>query len=135
MDVQCNTVARYLNHCCNGNTTMPSLCTVQLHVTVNNIKILNSTHKKIYGEFVSPATFGPNLTKSEFPRRIFLEVPSIKFHGNPSNESRADTCVQTDRQTDRYADVNKCFFCDYANARNKEISVIVIWNAGSTGVI
>jgi len=81
----------------------------------------------------SPVTFGPNLTKSEVPQRIFLEAPNIKFHGNPSNESRADTCGQTDRQTDMPKLISA--FCDYANARNKKISVLVIWKAGSTVAI
>jgi len=82
---------------------------------------------------MSPVTFGPNLTKSELPQRIFLEAPNIKFHGNTSNESCADTCGQTDRQTDMPKLISA--FCDYANARNKEISVLVIWKAGSTGVM
>ena len=37
-----NTVAHTRKHSCNGNTTMPSLC-IQLHVTVNNIKIMFCT--------------------------------------------------------------------------------------------
>ena len=38
---------------------------------------------------------------------------------------------------DRQRDIPKLIsaFCDYANARNKETSVLVIWKAGSTGVI
>jgi hypothetical protein len=29
-------VARSHNHYCSGNTTMPSVCTVELHATVSN---------------------------------------------------------------------------------------------------
>jgi len=54
-------------------------CIVQLHATVNDIKTLN-VEQKNYGEFVSPVTFGPNLTKPEVTQRIFLEVSNIKFH-------------------------------------------------------
>jgi len=32
---QDNTSAHSCTHCCSGNTTMCSLCTVELHVTVN----------------------------------------------------------------------------------------------------
>ena len=44
--------------------------------------------------------------------------PSMKFHGNPSSESRADTCWQTGKlQTDGWADITKVTgaFDDYAN--------------------
>jgi hypothetical protein len=33
-----------------------SLCIVELHVTVKNIKILSVAEKYSYGEFMSPAT-------------------------------------------------------------------------------
>ena len=42
----------------------------------------------------------------------------MKFHGNPSSGSRADTCRQTDRQRDTTK--LKCDFRDYANAREVE---------------
>ena len=29
-------------------------------------------------------------------RQIFIKVPNIKFHGNPSSGSHADICGQTD---------------------------------------
>ena len=35
------------------------------------------------------------------PRQIFIGVPSIKFHGNPSSGRSADTCGQTDGWTDK----------------------------------
>jgi len=36
--------------------------------------------------------------------QIFIEVPNIKFHGNPSGGSRADKCGQTDRKKDGWTD-------------------------------
>jgi len=33
-------------------------------------------------------------------RKIFIEVPSIKFHAQPSSGSLAYTCGETDSQTD-----------------------------------
>jgi len=33
---------------------MLSVCTVELYVTVNNIKIVNVAQKYFYGEFMSP---------------------------------------------------------------------------------
>jgi len=43
-----------------------------------------------------PGLFFSILTKNGVPRHIFIEVPNIKFHGNPYCGSRADTCEQTD---------------------------------------
>ena len=40
--------------------------------------------------------FCPILTESVFSRHILIEVPSIKFHGNPSGGIRADTRGHTD---------------------------------------
>jgi hypothetical protein len=38
MYVQGSLVARSRNHCCNGNTTMRSVCFVEQQLTINNIK-------------------------------------------------------------------------------------------------
>jgi hypothetical protein len=48
----------------------------------------------------------------------FLEVSNIKFHGNPSSASRADISGQTDRRTERLADMTNVIgsLYDYANA-------------------
>jgi hypothetical protein len=35
---------------------MRFVCTVELHVTVNNIKILDVPQQYFYGKFISPAT-------------------------------------------------------------------------------
>ena len=34
--------------------------------------------------------FCPILSKFGFSKQVFVEVPNIKFHGNPSNVYRAD---------------------------------------------
>ena len=79
--------------------------TMELQVTVNNIQILSVAQECFYSEFWSPVptkrilTFMYsarcvclNLTKPEVSRRISMQVPNVKFHGNSSSGSRADTC-------------------------------------------
>ena len=48
------TVALSSSHCCNGKATMRFVCTVELHVTANNTKILDVPQQFFYGEFMSP---------------------------------------------------------------------------------
>ena len=40
------------------------------------------------------------LTKFGISQQIFIKAPNIKFHGKPSNGSRANTCGQTDGKVD-----------------------------------
>jgi hypothetical protein len=40
--------------------------------------------------YLTPRYFYPILTKSEVSLQIFIKVPNIKFHGNPSGGSSAD---------------------------------------------
>ena len=40
------------------------------------------------------------------PRQIFIEVPSVKFHGNPTSGNRDDTWP-TDGQTEGWATFRK----------------------------
>jgi len=47
-----------------------------------------------------PESFRPILSKNGFSKQIFVQVTSIKLNGNSSIGSRADTCGQTDGQTD-----------------------------------
>ena len=49
------TVALSSNHCYNGKATTRFVCTVGLHVTVNNTKIMDVPQQYFYGEFMSPA--------------------------------------------------------------------------------
>lgn len=49
-------MARSRNRHCSGSATMLSVHNVELHVTVNDIKILSVAQKYFYGEFMSPAT-------------------------------------------------------------------------------
>jgi len=46
-------VARSRNHCYNGNITMCFVCIVELHDTVNGIKILNASQKCFCGKSVT----------------------------------------------------------------------------------
>jgi len=50
------TVALSSNHCCNGKATMCSVGIVELHVIVNDIKIMDVPQQYFHGEFLSPAT-------------------------------------------------------------------------------
>jgi hypothetical protein len=50
MCVQRNVVARSRNHCCNRNTAMRSVCFVELHITVNNMKYWG-LHKNVLWRF------------------------------------------------------------------------------------
>jgi hypothetical protein len=76
------------------------LCIVELHVTVNNIKncFTEMLLSRIYvaGNNIICLGFAvylySNLTKFGVSWQIFIQVPSMKFHGNPSSGSRADTC-------------------------------------------
>ena len=36
--IKCNIVAHSHNHCCSGNTTMPSVCVLGVQIIVNYIK-------------------------------------------------------------------------------------------------
>jgi hypothetical protein len=65
----------------------------------------------IDGEFISPAVPSSSFKVSDifvrinqitiFPDRFFLQVPNIKFYGNPSSGSRADTWrIYAEWQTD-----------------------------------
>jgi len=89
------------------------VCIVELHVAVNNIKILSVAQKWFYDEFMSPATMKrtqffmcftrhvcPILTKSGLCQRIFIKVPNIRFHGNPVWVE----LIHADRWTDRQKD-------------------------------
>jgi hypothetical protein len=49
-------VTRSRNPSCSGNATVPSLCLSELHVTVNNAKILIVGQQCFYVEFISPST-------------------------------------------------------------------------------
>jgi len=40
------------------------------------------------------------LTKFGIWRRIFIEVPYIKFHLNPASGGRSETCARTEGKTD-----------------------------------
>ena len=102
---------------------MFSLCIVGLHVTVNNIKILSVTQKpllwRIYvagnnktylGRHVKYPILLIDFEKIWVSRQIFIKVPIVKFHENPSRRSRADICGETDRHNEAH-----WRFSDYAN--------------------
>jgi hypothetical protein len=52
------------------------------------------------------------LTKFVASGQIFMDVPYIKFRGNPSSGTRADTCGQTDGHNEGATGA----FCEYVNA-------------------
>jgi hypothetical protein len=49
-------------------------------------------------------TFFSILTKLELSCNISIKFLNIKFHGEPSSENLADTCVQMNRRTDGQMD-------------------------------
>jgi hypothetical protein len=98
---------------------MPSLCTVEPQVIVNNIQIFSATQKWLYGTFMSSADnrtyFSPHVKCPVFflsysnqiwsLPQIFIKVYSAKFHGNPSSGSCADTRGRTDKRTETWTDM------------------------------
>jgi len=66
----------------------------------------------------------PILLKLEFSRHIFEKYSNIRFHENPSSESRAVPCGQTDGRTD----VTKLIaaFLNFVNAPKKGFSSPVL---------
>jgi hypothetical protein len=65
--------------------------------------------------------FCPTFTKFGVSQQIFLKVPSIKLHENPSSGSRVDADGHTDR-ADRRTDMKKLIgvFRQHAKAPEKE---------------
>ena len=102
---------------------MLSLCIVVLHVTVNNIKILSVTQKPLLWRIYVAGNNETYLDRHvKYPillfdfeniwvsPKIYIKVPNIKFHENPSRRSRTNTYGQTDGMTNL-----KGAFHDYAN--------------------
>ena len=58
--------------------------------------MLLATLKLYLGVRVKCLVFCPIVSKSGVSGQLFIEVPSIKFHGNPSSGSSANTCGQMD---------------------------------------
>ena len=79
------------------------LCIVERRVTANNTEAFNVTQQCSYGEFMSPTTIKFTYLRvkcpiflSDFTQIRMYEDHVIKFHGNPSSWSRADTHKRTD---------------------------------------
>jgi len=49
------------------------------------------------------------LTRFGFSRQIFIKISNVNFDEKSSNESRADTCRETDGRTDRPYEANRPF--------------------------
>jgi hypothetical protein len=120
-DAQCttNTVGGLLDHCCHGKSTKRSPCTVDLHVTVNNVQRLNASVGSLCIVFdlqnipyccqqnnvrssscKVPDIFVRFWRNKEFSDR-FSWKPPIEFTGNPSGGCLADTNGQWDAQKDK----------------------------------
>ena len=71
---------------------------------VNVIKVLRSSLN------LSPVFFFcAILIKFGFYRQIFIKISNVNFDEKSSNESRADTCRETDGRTDRPDEANRPF--------------------------
>jgi hypothetical protein len=59
--------------------------------------------------------------KFDFSGQIFEKVSNIKFHQNPSSESRVVQCGQTERRTNRQTDMRKLIvaFRNFSNSPKK----------------
>jgi hypothetical protein len=82
---------------CHGNERMGSPWTV---VEMRNILCCCEKYKLTEVFISKPRQFCATLTKCVVPVTIFLKIPSIKVHANPSGGSRTDTSTQTDRLTE-----------------------------------
>lgn len=51
--------------------------------------------------------FYPIITKFEISQQIFIKAPTLKFHENPSTNSRANTCRKKDGGTDGHDEANR----------------------------
>jgi hypothetical protein len=102
-------------HRCKRKSTTRTVCTAELHATVNNKTTFSVEQQFFYGEFISPSStkrtlafmyselhFCPILRKFGVSRQIFIKIPNVKCHKNPSSGSRADT----DGHTDGYDEAN-----------------------------
>ena len=98
------------------------VCTVELHVTAKNIKILNFSRQYFYGQFRSPAAnkhtyvftqstryFLLILIKFGFSRQIFMNVFNAKFRQNPSSGIRDDIGGQAEWWLDEHGETNRSF--------------------------
>ena len=103
-------------------TQLCLLCVMLNWTSLSATAMLSAAQNCFYGECVSLATtkrtwvfmqsvryFCPNFTKFGVSQQIFVKVPSIKLHENPSSGSRVDICGRTYRQTDGYEEVNRRF--------------------------
>jgi hypothetical protein len=77
-----NIVSRSRNHCRRGNAAMRFSCTAEVHVTCQRYN-----NAECCPVSPPPPRF---VTRFGFSREIFIEVPSIKFRGNPSSGKRID---------------------------------------------
>ena len=73
------------------------------------------------------------LTKFVLPWETFTKVSNIKFHGNPSSGSRADTCWQTSRRT-KVTNLSErvCTYfaeqCSLSVLITKQLRNLIIWH-------
>jgi len=98
---------------------MSSLCIVETQVIVNNIQIFSVTQKWLYSAFMSSTDNRTELSpRVKCPvfflsysnqiwswRQIFIEVYNVKFYGNPSSGSRADTRGRMGKRTETWTDI------------------------------
>lgn len=110
MRLEHEVVVLSFKHCSIVKATIFSVCIVEVQVNVNNIKIMNITHKCVCDEFISPLRHSvfrsspevpdiwPSLNKYEVSRDRFSSKASasIKLYRNQSGWNISTVCEQTD---------------------------------------
>jgi hypothetical protein len=106
-------VARSRNHCCSVNTTMHSVCIVELHVTVICTKIheiafmavyVAANNQKLLGRHVKCRYFCALVTKFGFCDRFSWKSTVPNFIEIRPLGAALLICEHTDGRTDRYED-------------------------------
>ena len=146
--VQRNNLARSRNHCCNWKTKMHSLCTVEIHVTVNNIKVQGVAQKCFCGEFIVIGSNKPCLGLHVKPPppliilRHFNQIWNLSadFHRSPRYQTSLKSVqwklrwyIRTeghDKANRRYSQVCECAWKGKLSFGGKTRSKETDWNLG-----
>jgi hypothetical protein len=133
----CNLTLAHSHACCSGKATIICMCIVEVNDTLNNITILIVAQKRFFwwicvagnsetylGLLEKCPIFLPNFNQIWSSSTDIYKASKIKFHGNPSNGSRADTRTDVMKVTDvfrNYANPPNRTFYEILNFPNKKL--------------